>query len=297
MNTKSAFIAIVGRPNVGKSSLLNAIVGEKVAIVSKKPQTTRSRITGIVTQGETQLVFIDTPGVHKPRTKLSEYMAREIGEGIADIDCAALLTEPTGEITEAERELAARLFARKAPVILVLNKCDLLEDKRLMLPKIAAFTQEFPFAQVFPISVLRNDGVAELTECLASYAKPGPHYFDEDAYTDQAERTIVSEMIREKLLESLHDELPHGIAVEIERMRERSGGDGLLDIGAVIYCERESHKGMIIGKNGAMLKSIGTRARVEIERFLDTRVNLQLWVKVREDWRNAESAIRQLGFK
>ena len=301
MQTKSAFIAIVGRPNVGKSSLLNLLVGEKVAIVSKKPQTTRNRITGILTREDTQLVFIDTPGIHKPRTKLSEYMLREIGEGIADVDCAAFLTEPTGSITPAEQELAARLTSRGIPMVLVVNKCDLLGDKAQMLPKIDGLTKLFPFEHVYPVSVLRNDGVDGLCACLFSYAAPGPHFFDTDDYTDQPERVIIGEMIREKLLENLRDELPHGIAVGIERMREREncGGDddALVDIEAEIYCERDSHKGMIIGKGGVMLKRIGTQARRDAERFLGARVNLQLHVKVREGWRNREGAMRKMGFK
>jgi GTP-binding protein Era len=296
LNTKSAFIAIVGRPNVGKSSLMNAFVGEKVAIVSKKPQTTRNRITGVVTRGDTQLVFIDTPGMHAPRTKLSEYMVREIGEGIADVDAAVLMTDPFGEIMPVEQELAARLAAKKIPTLLAVNKSDLLEQKELMLPKIAAFSEQFSFAQVYPVSVLEGVGVTDLFGCLLGYATPGPHFFGEDDYTDQPERVIVSEIIREKLLENLHDELPHGIAVDIEQMHERER-DGITDITAVIYCERESHKGMIIGKRGAMLKTVGTRARIEIERFLDTKINLQCWVKVREDWRNHERSMRQLGFK
>ena len=300
METKSAFIAVVGRPNVGKSSLLNAFVGEKIAIVSKKPQTTRNRITGIVTRGETQLVFIDTPGMHAPHTKLSEYMVREIGDGIADVDAVALLTDPLGEITAAEEELARRLSARKIPMVLVVNKCDLLDNKELMLPKIDSFTNAFSFEHVFPISVHRNDGVGELFECLSGYSKPSPHFFDSETFTDQPERVIVSEIIREKLLQNLHDELPHGIAVEIEAMHEREGRkeqDAILDISATIYCERESHKGMIIGKSGAMLKRVSTQARTDIERFLGIKVYLQCWLKVREDWRNREGIIRKFGYK
>ena len=300
METKSAFIAIVGRPNVGKSSLLNAFVGEKVAIVSRKPQTTRNRITGILTRNETQLVFIDTPGVHVPRTKLSEYMVREIGDGIADVEAVALLTDPFGEITTAEHELISRLTARGAKIILVVNKCDLLENKEMMLPKIDAFTKAYSFEHVFPISVHENDGIEALLKCLYSYAKVGPHFFDADSYTDQPERVIVSEIIREKLLEGLRDELPHGIAVAIEEMHERENRDeynGIIDITATIYCERDSHKGMIIGKNGAMLKKIGTQARADIEHFLGVKVNMQCWVKVREDWRNREGIIRKFGYK
>jgi len=302
LETKSAFIAIVGRANVGKSSLLNVLVGEKVAIVSKKPQTTRNRITGIVTRGDTQIVFIDTPGIHRPHTKLSEYMLREIGEGIAGVDAAAMLTEPTGPITPDERDLATRLLARGVPTILAVNKCDLLGDKSQMLPKIAEFTEEFAFEHVFPISVLKGEGVAELAECLESYAVSGPHYFDADSYTDQPERVIVSEMIREKLLINLRDELPHGIAVEIEKMRERGAnnqdeGDPMVDIEALIYCERDNHKGMVIGKKGIMLKTVGSQARMDIERLLGARVNLQLHVKVREGWRNRETVMRGMGFK
>ena len=300
METKSAFIAIVGRPNVGKSSLLNAFVGEKIAIVSKKPQTTRNRITGIVTKDEAQIVFIDTPGAHVPRTKLSEYMAREIGDSIADVEAAALLTEPFGEITTVEHDLAARLSAKRVPMILVVNKCDLLDNKEKMLPKIDAFTKAYAFEHVFPISVHKNDGVEYLFKCLSGYAKKGPHFFDGDSPTDQPERVIVAEIIREKLLENLHDELPHGIAVAIEEMHERenrSKHDGLMDITATIYCERESHKGMIIGKNGEMLKRIGSRARSDIERFLGVKTHLQCWVKVREDWRNREGIIRKFGYR
>lgn len=302
MNTKAAFIAIVGRPNVGKSSLLNAFVGEKVAIVSQRPQTTRNRITGIITTKDTQLVFIDTPGMHKPKTRLSEYMVREINESASDVDAAVLVTEAFGDITETERELAKKLISKKIPLILAVNKCDLVDDKNLILPKIALFSQEFSFDHIFPISVRRGEGVTELFNCLANYAVDSPFYFDPDSYTDQPERVIVGEMIREKLLINLRDELPHGIAIEIEQMKERpipqdSQKSPIIDITAVIYCERDSHKGMVIGKNGAMLKLIGSQARADIEEFLDTKINLQCWVKVREDWRNKESSIRQFGFK
>ena len=296
MNTKSAFVAIVGRPNVGKSSLLNAFVGEKVAIVSPKPQTTRTRITGILTQAETQLVFIDTPGLHKPHTKLSEYMVRTIRESVADVDVAVLVTEPTGEIRQSERELMDNFKAKKIPALLAVNKIDTLEQKELMMRKIAEFSAIFEFGQIVPISVLRRDGVEILLEQIKSYAVDGPHYFDDDAYTDQPERVIVAEIIREKLLNAMRDEIPHGTAVGIDSMKERPNA-GIIDIQAVIYCEKDSHKGMIIGKHGAVLKKIGTQARVELENFLDVKINLQCWVKVKEDWRNREGQLREFGFK
>lgn len=296
MNTKSAFVAIVGRPNVGKSSLLNALVGEKVAIVSPKAQTTRNRITGILTLEETQLVFIDTPGAHSPKTKLSEYMVKEIEQSVADVDLALLLTEPTGEITAVEAGLIESLRARKIPAILVINKIDLLARKEEMMPKIKDFTEKFPFAEAMPISVLKKDGLNLLMDKIKKYAKPSPHFFADDDYTDQPERVIVGEIIREKLLQNLHDELPHGIAVAIEEMKERENGD-IIDISANIYCEKDSHKGMIIGKQGAMLKKIASQSRVDIERFLDVHINLQCWVKVKEDWRNREGLIREFGFK
>ncbi len=294
-NTKSAFVAIVGKPNVGKSSLLNLIVGEKVAIVSPRPQTTRTRITGVLTREETQLVFIDTPGIHKPRTKLSEYMVKQIKESVADVDVAVLVTEPTDEIRTAELDLIESFKARKIPAILVVNKIDILERKELMMQKIAEFSKLYEFDQIVPISVIKRDGVDILLDLISSYAVDGPHYFDDDAYTDQPERVIVAEIVREKVLQNMRDEIPHGTAVGIDQMKEREGS-GIMDIQAVIYCEKDSHKAMIIGKNGASLKKIGTQARVEIENFLDTKVNLQLWVKVKEDWRNRAGQLREFGF-
>lgn len=295
MNTKSAFVAIVGKPNAGKSSLLNLLVGEKVAIVSPKPQTTRNRITGVITTDETQLVFIDTPGIHKPRTKLSEYMVQEIKQSVTDVDVAVLVTDGAGEIRTAESELIENLKARKIPAILAVNKIDLLDQKGLMMGKIAEFSKLFAFDHIVPISVIKHDGTDKLFELISGYAKAGPHYFDDDAYTDQPERVIVSEIIREKLLQNMRDEIPHGTAVGIEKMKERE--NGIIDIEAVIYCEKESHKAMIIGKKGAALKKIGTQARVSIEQFLDAKVNLQCWVKVKEDWRNRAGQLREFGFK
>lgn len=296
METKSAFVAIVGRPNVGKSSLLNALIGEKVAAVSAKPQTTRTRITGILTKNPTQFVFIDTPGLHKPRTKLADFMVKQVGDSVADVDIAVLVTEPKGEIAPAERELMERFKALRLPAILCINKIDTLEHKEEMLEKIAAFAAEHDFEQVVPISALKRDGIDILTDVLDGYAKPGPHYFADDSLTDQPERAIVAELIRERMLVDLENEVPHGVAVSIESMKERKGKD-MMDIEAVIYCERDSHKGIIIGKKGAMLKKIGTEARTSIERFLGCQVNLQCWVKVKEDWRNREGLLRNFGFK
>ena len=294
METKSAFVAIVGRPNVGKSSLLNALIGEKVAAVSAKPQTTRTRITGILTKDPTQFVFIDTPGLHKPRTKLADFMVKQVGDSVADVDIAVLVTEPKGEIAPAERELMERFEALRLPAILCINKIDTLEHKEEMLEKIAAFAAEHDFEQVVPISALKRDGIDILTDVLDGYAKPSPHYFADDSLTDQPERAIVAELIRERMLVDLENEVPHGVAVSIESMKERKGKD-MMDIEAVIYCERDSHKGIIIGKKGAMLKKIGTEARTSIERFLGCQVNLQCWVKVKEDWRNREGLIRNFG--
>lgn len=297
-NTKSAFVAIVGRPNVGKSTLLNTIIGEKVAIVSSKPQTTRNRITGILTRGETQMVFIDTPGIHKPRTKLSEYMVREIKEGVADVDVAILVTEPLGDIREAERDLMERLRATRTPAILAVNKIDTLDRKEQMMEKIQKFSEVFSFDHIVPISALERDGVNLLLDTVTVYAAEGPHFFDDDAFTDQPERVIVAEVIREKLLGNLREEIPHGVAVEIEQMRERGSGEKeIIDLSAVIYCEKTSHKGMIIGKHGAMLKKVASEARSDIEHFLGVQVNLQCWVKVKEDWRNREGMLREIGFR
>jgi len=293
--TKGAFIAIVGRPNVGKSSLLNAFLGEKVAAVSAKPQTTRTRITGVLTKGPLQLVFLDTPGLHQPRSKLAEYMVKQIGESVADVDLAVLVTEPLGEIAKAEHDLMQRFQDQGLPAILCINKIDLLQNKEAMLAKIAAFSKEFDYDQVVPVSALTGDGLDILLEEIGKYAQPGPHFFEDDILTDMPEQAVAAELIREKLLTDLSDEVPHGIAVGIESMKEREDRD-LIDIQATIYCEKESHKGIVIGKNGAMLKRVGIEAREELERFLDCKVNLQLWVKVKEDWRNREGLLRNFGF-
>ena len=300
--TKSAFVAIVGRPNVGKSSLLNALVGEKVAIVSDKPQTTRTRILGILTQGEIQYVLLDTPGLHKPKTALSEYMVKQVNQSVSEVDVAVLVTEATGEITKAEQTLIQTFSEMQLPAILVINKIDLLDEKEQMLGKIAAFSQLYNFSAVVPLSVLQHEGIELLLEELSQFAQEGPHFFPDDAMTDQPERVIVAEIIREKLIRNLREEIPHGIAVVVERMRDRAddpesyGNKDIVDIDATIYCEKDSHKGIVIGKNGAMLKKVASEARAEVESFLDIRVNLQCWVKVRADWRNQASALRNFGF-
>ncbi len=294
--TKSAFIAIVGKPNVGKSSLLNALLGEKLAIVSNKPQTTRTRITGVLTRGDLQLVFIDTPGLHKPRTKLSEFMVKQVNDSVADVDAAVLVVEPEGEIQKAEEDLMASFQAQGIPAVLVINKIDLLgSHKERLMARITQFTQRYDFEAVVPVCALRKDGIEALLGELERFAMPSPFFFDPDTLTDQPERLIVAEIVREKLLRNLYDEIPHGTAVSVERMREREGKN-LLDIDVEIYCEKDSHKGMIIGKGGEMLKRIASQAREDIERFLDCKVNLKCWVKVREDWRNRENILKNFGF-
>lgn len=294
--TASAFLAIVGRPNVGKSSLLNRFVGEKVAIVSPKPQTTRTRITGVLTQEDTQFVFIDTPGLHNPKTKLSEFMVKQIKDSVADVDAAVLVTEPLGKIHPTELELLQRFRDLRLPAILVINKIDTIPKKDMMMEKIAAFSELFPFEAVVPVSALNGDGLPQLLDELSHHTKDGPHYFPDDAMTDQPERVIIAEIIREKLLNCLNEEIPHGTAVTIEQMTEREH-QNLIDIHAVIYCEKDSHKRIIIGKQGTMLKKIASQARREIESFLGVKINLQCWVKVKEDWRNRPGIIRDLGFR
>ena len=304
-NTKSAFVAIVGRPNVGKSSILNALIGQKVAIVSSKPQTTRTRIMGVLTHNETQIVFTDTPGMHLPKNKLGEYMVKSITESVNNTDLCLLVVEAGDkEIRPAEAELMERFRMLDMPAILVLNKIDMLRDKEQLFERIAQFTDEYDFAAVVPVSAVKGDGLDELLDELCNNAEEGPHFFPDDTLTDQPERVIAAEIIREKLLRLLSDEVPHGIAVDIEKMRERNGAgeaderDGsLVDISATVYCEKDSHKGIIIGKGGAMLKKIGSYAREDIEKFLGCKVNLQLWVKVREDWRNSAGSLKNFGFK
>lgn len=293
--TKSAFVAIVGKPNVGKSSLLNLLIGEKIAIISDKPQTTRTRITGVLTEGETQLVFIDTPGLHKPKNKLGDYMVKQVTDSVGDVDCAVFVTDPLGEVTEAEMQLIENIRQLHLPAILVINKIDTLQNKEDMVKKMVTISGMYDFEEVVPISVYQKDGTELLLKLIQDQAQEGPHFFPNDTLTDQPEKVIVAEIIREKVLRNMRDEIPHGTAVVIERMRERPGKD-IMDIDATILCEKSSHKGMIIGKQGSMLKKIASQSRQEIEIFLETRVNLQCWVKIREDWRNSEFSIRDLGF-
>lgn len=291
---KTAFIAIVGRPNVGKSSILNNLLGQKVAIVSSKPQTTRTKIMGVLTEDNVQLVFTDTPGFHKPKTKLGEKMIKAVDDSIGGVDSCLFVTEAKGEIREAELDLLKKLKAEKIPVVLAINKIDMLSDKQELMGRILELTNLLDFAAVIPVSARENDGMDELKDELFKLAAPSEFFFPEDTLTDQPERVLAAEMIREKLLHKLSDEIPHGIAVSIERMKEREDKP-IIDIEAVIYCERESHKGIVIGKKGAMLKEISTNARHELEQFFDCKINLQCWVKVKEDWRNREGLIHNFG--
>ncbi len=292
--TKTSFIAIVGCPNVGKSSILNKLLGKKVAIVTQKPQTTRTRIVGVLTKGETQFVFTDTPGYHRPKNKLGEKMIRAVGEGISGTDACLFVTEAEGEINEREKELLQRLKKENAPVILALNKTDLVKDKEKLMKKILDFTLAYDFEAVVPVSALNGDNLDALMDELEKTAYPSVHFFPDDTLTDQPERVIAAELIREKMLLLLDKEIPHGVAVSVEKMRERAGSD-IMDVEALIYCEKESHKGIIIGKKGDMLKKISTRARIDMENFFCCKINLQCWVKVKEDWRNREGLIRNFG--
>ncbi len=296
MNTKIEFITIVGRANAGKSSLLNALVGEKIAAISSKPQTTRTRITGIVTKNEAQYVFMDTPGVQKAKNKLGESMNKAVKDSVTDVDLILMVADASKAINDIDKRII-NSFHKKDNVILILNKIDLLPDKEKVALKISEFSALYDFKSVIPISVVRNDGIDIVWEETKKYAAEGPHYFPDDSFTDQPERVLAAEIIREKILRLMHDEVPHGIAVTVEQMSERtdSSGEDILDISAVIFCERDSHKGMIIGKHGAMLKKIGQYAREDLEKFFEIKVNLQCWVKVKEDWRNSEAMIRSFG--
>ncbi len=292
--TKTAFIAIVGCPNVGKSSILNALLGQKVAIVSDKPQTTRTRIMGVLTQDETQLVFTDTPGFHRPRNKLGEKMMQAVSDGISGVDACLLVVEAQGKLREAEKELVEKFRQQHMPVILAINKIDTVPVKTDLMSRILELSQVYDFEAVVPVSAIKKDGLDELLTEMKKLAQPSMHFFPDDTLTDQPERVLASEIIREKMLRLLEREIPHGVAVSIEKMRERSDKD-IIDIEAVIYCEKESHKGIIIGKKGAMLKQISTYARQDMERFFDCKINLQCWVKVKEGWRNREGLIHNFG--
>ena len=291
---RTAFVTIAGRTNAGKSSLLNAIIGEKIASVSNKPQTTRTRITGIRNIDDVQLVFFDTPGLHKPVNKLSEHMLNTVKESVSDIDAVVFMQDCTKKINEQELNLLKSMNASKMPVILVLNKIDLLKNKNDLAPVIADLTSKAEFQAIVPVSVTENNGVDIVIDEIIKLAEESPHFFPDDMITDQPEKVLAAEMIREKLLMLLNDEVPHGIAVGVEEMSEREDKD-ILDISAVIYCEKESHKGIVIGKGGAMLKKASTAARVELEDFFQIKVNLKCWVKVKEDWRNREGIIRNFG--
>ena len=291
--TKSAMITICGRPNVGKSTLTNALVGEKVAIVSPKPQTTRSRITAIVSHGDTQFVLLDTPGFHKPRTRLGDYMVNVVRESVADVDCVLLLVEPVASVGPQEEALIERLRQAKVPALLVINKIDTV-DKAGLLAVMAAYAAAFDFDAILPVSAKTGEGLDELLTEMEKYAAEGPHLFPDDMITDQPERQICAELVREKLLRCLDKEIPHGTAVEVTKFSERD--NGIIDLEVTIFCEKESHKGIIIGKKGAMLKKIGELARHDIEDFMGTKVNLQTWVKVKENWRDSMASLRNFGF-
>lgn len=295
--TKSAFIAITGRPNAGKSSLTNLLVGEKVAIVSEKPQTTRTRINGILTKGETQYVFIDTPGMHKARTKLSEEMVKSIKNSIEDVDVAILMVDATKKLSKIEENLIESFKARKLNVILLINKVDLIKDKSELLSVIDSLSKLYDFAEVIPISVKNRINTELILPAVDKFAKESPHYFPDDLPTDQPEKVWLAEIVREKILRTMREEIPHGVAVQVESLEETktNKGEDIVDLGIVIVCEKSSHKGMLIGKQGAMLKKIGSIARSDLEEYFETKVNMKIWVKVKEDWRNKEAFILEMG--
>ena len=293
MISKTAMITICGRPNVGKSTLTNALVGEKIAIVSNKPQTTRNRISAVVNRGDTQFVIIDTPGFHKPRTRLGDYMVNVVKESVADVDAVMLLVEPIANIGRQEEELIARIKETGVPAILVINKIDTVEKTKL-LEDMALYSAAHDFDAIIPMSAKNGEGIDELLAELEKYAQEGPQLFPDDMICDQPEKQICAELVREKLLLCLDKEIPHGTAVEVTRFSERD--NGIIDLDVTIYCEKASHKGIIIGKQGAMLKKIGELARADIEAFMGTKVFLQTWVKVKENWRDSTAQLRNFGF-
>jgi GTP-binding protein Era len=292
---KSGIITICGRPNVGKSTLMNALVGEKVAIVTNKPQTTRNRICGIRNRGESQFVFVDTPGLHKARTRLGDYMVNVVKESVSDVDCVMLLVEPIPHIGAPEQQLIDRIKTLNCPAVLVINKVDTLDQKEKLLEVIQVYGQAHAFTAVVPISARTGEGVNELLDVLDGFLPHGPQLFPEDMTSDQPERQMMAEILREKLLLCLDKEIPHGTAVEITRFVERD--DEVIEVEATIYCEKNSHKGIIIGKGGAMLKKVSTLARQDMERFMGTKVYLQTWVKVKENWRDNPAAIQNFGYR
>ncbi len=294
-NFKSGFVTIIGRPNVGKSTLMNHLIGQKIAITSNKPQTTRNRIQTVYTDKERgQIVFLDTPGIHQAKNKLGEYMVNAAERTLGEVDVILWLVEPSNFIGAGEQHIIKQLKKVSTPVILVINKVDTVKRERI-LEFIDTYRKVYDFAEIIPASALRGQNMDTVLDMIFKYLPYGPQFYDEDVVTDQPERAIVAEIIREKALHALDDEIPHGIAVYIDRMRERRG-TRIIDIDATIVCERDSHKGIVIGKGGAMLKKIGTNARYEIERLLDTQVNLKLWVKVKKDWRDSDSLIKNFGY-
>ena len=294
-NFKSGFVTLIGRPNVGKSTLMNNLIGQKIAITSSKPQTTRNRIQTVYTDEEGQIIFLDTPGIHKAKNKLGDYMVIAAERTLSEVDVIVWLVEPTDFIGTHEQHIAEILKNVKTPVILAINKIDSVNKEDIMTA-INTYKDVHEFAEIVPVSALKGENREELLKVLFKYLPNGPMYYDEDTITDQPERQIVAELIREKALRLLSDEVPHGIAVTIENMKYRKKAH-IYDIDATIICERDSHKGIIIGKKGAMLKSIGTKARVEIENLLGNKVNLQLWVKVKKDWRDSDFLLKNYGYK
>ena len=293
-NFKSGFVTLIGRPNVGKSTLMNRLIGQKIAITSNKPQTTRNRIQTVYTDERGQIVFLDTPGIHKAKNKLGEYMVNVAERTLKEVDVVLWLVEPTTFIGAGEQHIAAQLKTIKTPIVLVINKVDTVKKEEI-LKFIDAYKDICEFADIVPVSALKGQNTDTVLEVIYKYLPYGPAFYDEDTVTDQPQRQIVAEMIREKALRSLDEEIPHGIAVTIEKMTERPGGK-VVDIEATIVCERDSHKGIIIGKGGAMLKKIGSAARFEIERMMEMKVNLQIWVKVRKDWRDSDLFIKNFGY-
>ena len=293
-NFKSGFVTLIGRPNVGKSTLMNRLIGQKIAITSNKPQTTRNRIQTVYTDERGQIVFLDTPGIHKAKNKLGEYMVNVAERTLKEVDVVLWLVEPTTFIGAGEQHIAAQLKTIKTPIVLVINKVDTVKKEEI-LKFIDAYKDICEFADIVPVSALKGQNTDTVLEVIFKYLPYGPAFYDEDTVTDQPQRQIVAEMIREKALRSLDEEIPHGIAVTIEKMKERSDGK-VVDIEATIVCERDSHKGIIIGKGGAMLKKIGSAARFEIERMMEMKVNLQIWVKVRKDWRDSDLFIKNFGY-
>ncbi|GMQ62683.1 GTPase Era [Vallitalea sp. AN17-2] len=293
-NFKSGFVTIIGRPNVGKSTLMNQIIGQKIAIMSDKPQTTRNKIRTFITTEEGQIIFIDTPGIHKPKHKLGEFMNKTALDTFREVDVVLWLVEPDMKVGKGDEYIIEQLQRVKTPVILVINKIDKI-SKDEILQVIAAYKDAYDFAEIIPISALKGENTEDITKILFQYLEEGPQFFDGDMITDQPERQIVAELIREKALHLLQQEIPHGIAVVIDRMKDRSNKD-IVDIDATIICERDSHKGIIIGKQGAMLKKIGTRARIDIENLLGSKVNLKIWVKIKKNWRDSDFLLKNYGF-